>query len=297
MDSAAALVSFGPLRHGFVSCSPAPDAPSSNGEGGPLRLHHLELLPADGAAAGGEVVLLVHGVSGHAGAWVGVGRALATAGAGRPIAVDLRGHGQSQWSPAGDYATVTHVADLVAVVDALGAARVSLVGSSWGALVALAFAHAHPARVRRLALVDIEPSFSQAETDVAPRPHSFATMAEVEAFERGRNPNAPDDVLRAVAAASVRPGPAGLEPWFDPYFYARWPFRADDWWHAIDSVTAPTLVVQASASFVRAEVTADMAARLPNGRHATVVPSTHVVPVDAPGPLAALLVAFLGEQP
>lgn len=295
MDSDVTLVSSAPLRHGYVTRFAGPDVSPGPGGDGPLRLHHLEFLPEGGASSGGEVVLLVHGVSGHAGAWVGVGRALAVAGAGRPIAVDLRGHGQSQWSAAGDYATVTHAADLLAVVDALGAARVSLVGSSWGALVALAFAHAHPGRVRRLALVDIEPSFSQAETDVAPRPHAFATMAEVEAFERGRNPNAPVDVLRAVAAASVRPGPAGLEPWFDPYFYARWPFRADDWWHAIDSVIAPTLVVQASASFVRAEVTADMAARLPNGRHATVAPSTHVVPVDAPGPLAELLAAFLGE--
>lgn len=279
---------LGPLRHGYVVRPPAPGAAE-----GPLRLHHLEY---GTPAAGAEAVVLVHGVSGHAGAWVGVGLGLAAAGF-RPIAVDLRGHGQSQWSPAHDYATTTHAADLLAVLDALDVERASFVGSSWGALVSLAFAHAHPGRVRRLALVDIEPSFTQAETDVAPRPHAFASVDDVLAFERGRNPNAPDDVLASVVAASVRPGPGGLEPWFDPFFYERWPFRGDDWWAALAEVQAPTLVVHASATFVRGEITEQMAATLPNGRHAEVGPSTHVVPVDAPGPLTDLLVEFLREVP
>lgn len=280
--------SLGPLRHGYVVRPPSPASAD-----GPLRLHHLEYGPA---ATGAEPVVLVHGVSGHAGAWVGVGFGLASAGF-RPIAIDLRGHGQSQWSAAQDYATTTHAADIAVVLDALGIERASFVGSSWGALVSLAFAHANPDRVRRLALVDIEPSFSQAETDVMPRPHAFATAADVLEFERGRNPNAPDVVLAAVAAASVRPGPAGLEPWFDPFFYERWPFRSDDWWAALAEVQAPTLVVHASATFVRGEITERMAAALPNGRHAEVGPSTHVVPVDAPGPLTDLLVEFLREVP
>jgi pimeloyl-ACP methyl ester carboxylesterase len=294
MTTDAPLTSFGPLRHGFVVRPPAAGPAAA-----PLRLHHLEYgqIEYGGPASDSEVVVLVHGVSGHAGAWVGVGAGLAASGGFRPLAVDLRGHGQSQWSPDHEYSTLAHVDDLLAVLDALDLAQVSLVGSSWGALVALGFAHAHPSRVRRLVLVDIEPSFSQREDEVAPRPHAFATAAEVEAFERGRNPNAPDDVLRAVAAASVRPGPAGLEPWFDPYFFTRWPFRADDWWHAIDTVAHPTLVVHASASFVRGEVTREMAERLPQGRHAEVAPSTHVVPVDAPDALVALLSAFLGEVP
>ena len=63
---------------------------------------------------------------------------------------------------------------------------VDLVGSSWGALVALEWTVAKPGRVRHLSLVDIEPSFSRPETDVAPRPPAFADAAEVLAFERGR---------------------------------------------------------------------------------------------------------------
>ena len=64
----------------------------------------------------------------------------------------------------------------------------------------------------------------------------------------------------------------------------------------LGDVGAPTLVVHASESFVRRDVTERMAATLPRGRHASVGPSTHVVPVDAPGPLTDLLVDFLRDE-
>lgn len=271
-------------RHAYVVRHDATEA---------LRLHHLEL--PEGASPAAPAVLLVHGVTGHAGAWAGVAPLLAPQL--RPVAVDLRGHGASQWSPTGDYATTTHADDLLAHVDALGLERVHLVGSSWGALVCLAFARRHPERTDRLVLVDIEPSFSQGVTEVAPRPRSFATSDDVVAYERSRNPNAPDDVLRAVAGASVRPGPGGLEPWFDPLFFERWPFRTDDWWDALPAVAAPTLVVHAGQSFVRREITEQMAALLPDGRHVEIADSTHVVPVDAPHALVRVLHAFLAAHP
>jgi pimeloyl-ACP methyl ester carboxylesterase len=273
-SSPAPLTRSPAVAHGYVD--------------GPLRLHHLDF------GGDGEPLLLVHGVTGHAGAWMGVGPALTHVA--HPLAVDLRGHGGSQWSSTHEYATTDHAEDLATLVDALDVPTVSIAGSSWGALVALAFTAAHPDRVRTLALVDIEPSFDQGETELFPRPRSFADLAEVVAFERSRNPNAPDHLLRVVAEASVRPGADGrLEPWFDPFFYERWPFRQDDWWATLPRIDVPTLVVQAGQSFVRPEVTTRMAALLPHGRHATVEQSTHVIPVDAADALSALLRDFVTD--
>ncbi|MGE5185671.1 MAG: alpha/beta fold hydrolase [Acidobacteriota bacterium] len=70
------------------------------------------------------------------------------------ILYDLRGHGLSERPPRG-YSVATLVADLDALLASLDVhAPVALVGNSFGGLLALAFAAAHPARVARLALID-----------------------------------------------------------------------------------------------------------------------------------------------
>jgi pimeloyl-ACP methyl ester carboxylesterase len=70
------------------------------------------------------------------------------------ILYDLRGHGMSE-RPVTGYSVTSLVADLAALLDALAVTRpVTIVGNSFGGLLALAFAAAHPDRVERLALID-----------------------------------------------------------------------------------------------------------------------------------------------
>jgi pimeloyl-ACP methyl ester carboxylesterase len=70
------------------------------------------------------------------------------------ILYDLRGHGLSE-RPTTGYTVAGFVSDLAALLDALTITRpVTIVGNSFGGLVALAFAAAHPARVERLLLID-----------------------------------------------------------------------------------------------------------------------------------------------
>ncbi len=69
------------------------------------------------------------------------------------ILYDLRGHGMSE-RPATGYTVGGFVADLHALLAALAVERVTLVGNSFGGLVALAFAAAYPDRVEKLALID-----------------------------------------------------------------------------------------------------------------------------------------------
>jgi len=67
---------------------------------------------------------------------------------------DLRGHGRSERTPDG-YTVGDMVLDLLGVLDAAGITRpVHLVGNSFGGLLALAFAIAHPSRVAGICLVD-----------------------------------------------------------------------------------------------------------------------------------------------
>lgn len=99
----------------------------------------------------GSPVLVVHGVRNHGGRY----RRLAHDALPdrRVLAVDLRGHGDSGWDPPWDVAT--HVADLVETLTAEGVGGpVDVVAHSFGGLLTLALAGAHPDLVRRAVLLD-----------------------------------------------------------------------------------------------------------------------------------------------
>ena len=102
-----------------------------------------------GAPGDAPPVLAIHGITASHRAW----ELVAAAHAGPVIAPDLRGRGGSGTLP-GPYGMAAHAADCVAVLDALGIDRATVVGHSMGGFVAAVLAHRHPARVGRLVLVD-----------------------------------------------------------------------------------------------------------------------------------------------
>ncbi len=251
------------------------------------RIHGLDF------SGDGPTLVCLHGVTGNAWNWYSV--ALGVRACRRVVALDFRGYGESQWSPSGDYSTADHVADLACAVDALsGGSPVDLAGSSWGALVAIQYADEHPGNVGRLAVVDVEPSFEQGETDLFPRPRDHADHDEVCAAVERAYPNAPADMVEVVAATCYGPIEGGrLAPKHDPFFFERWPFRSDDHWDRLSRLQAPTLHVHASGSFVRADVMAEMDRLTGDSRLVEISDSTHVVPVDNPSALVDALVEFL----
>lgn len=97
----------------------------------------------------GVPVLALHGVTGHGARWKVLAEALPGV---RLIAVDLRGHGRSPWTPP--WGIEQHVTDLLALLDSLGMARIAVAGHSFGGAVAIHLARAVPERVERLVLLD-----------------------------------------------------------------------------------------------------------------------------------------------
>jgi len=95
------------------------------------------------AGAGDPPLLLIHGWGTHRGVFGPLMRA--TSGAHRVVAVDLRGHGESD-APMQDYSVEAHAHDLARVAAELGLHRPVLVGHSLGGLVALELASRLDAR-------------------------------------------------------------------------------------------------------------------------------------------------------
>ena len=112
-----------------------------------LTLNYLDWGNADA-----PTLLLVHGLRDHARSWDWTARALR--GDWHVVAVDLRGHGDSQWSPDGAYLNAYHCVDLADLIDQLGEDRISIVGHSFGGNVCVRYTAMFPERVNKLVAVE-----------------------------------------------------------------------------------------------------------------------------------------------
>src|SRR3546814_10169890 len=70
------------------------------------------------------------------------------------IAPDLRGHGDSQWSPDGNYSMAAHVYDLAQLIHQQKLAPVTIVAHSLGGNIALRYAGIYPDNVARIVAIE-----------------------------------------------------------------------------------------------------------------------------------------------
>jgi pimeloyl-ACP methyl ester carboxylesterase len=117
-----------------------------------VRIAYIDLAPASGA---GDPVLLIHGFgSNHAVNWLNTMWVKTLTGAGyRAVALDNRGHGQSEkpYEPAA-YTPIVMAEDARRLLDHLVIDRADIMGYSMGARIAAYLALNHPERVRSLLL-------------------------------------------------------------------------------------------------------------------------------------------------
>lgn len=133
--------------HPPLSSMPVDSFISANG----VRLHYRRWSPAEPRPRM-PPILLLHGLASAARIWDFVAPLLAAQGYA-VTALDQRGHGESD-KPQTGYDFATMLADVDAVMQALGIERPVLVGHSWGAMVALQYAATYPERVTALVAVD-----------------------------------------------------------------------------------------------------------------------------------------------
>src|SRR5262245_6793304 len=119
-----------------------------------LRLHYLEW-----GDAGKPPMILLHGIARHAHTFDHIAPDLARNY--RVLAIDMRGHGDSAWSPEGAYLVEDYVKDIEGLVAQLGLRRLTMLGNSTGGRVVQVFAGMHPDLVDRLIVEDVGPERPQ----------------------------------------------------------------------------------------------------------------------------------------
>jgi pimeloyl-ACP methyl ester carboxylesterase len=118
------------------------------------------------------VVLAIHGITSNGMIWRPVAREVASTTQLAVLAPDLRGRGDNA-ALSGPYGLASHVSDMLAVLDHVGAERAILVGHSMGAYVAARIAAEHPERTAGLVLVDGGTHVAQLTEEAAAAAHAF----------------------------------------------------------------------------------------------------------------------------
>ena len=263
-----------------------------------LRLHCVE-------RGEGEMTLLLHGWLDHAGSF----DLLAPLLPGRTVALDFRGHGDSQWAgPGGFYHFVEYIADLDGALEILSPQEpVRIVGHSMGAAAALIYAALRPGRVSHLTMMDAVP-LSISTEEIPARltsyledlRHTPRKRRRVESIEDGaerlmrNNPSLLEKAARLLAAGGISPDPEqenALAWKWDPLLRAHSPLPISEpvLQLVCAQATTPILVIRGETGMLPHEP--ELRARFPHLKMSVqTVPGTgHHVHLDAPEEVARLL--------
>ena len=241
----------GPTSHSFISQR--------------LRLHYTAWGDPQAPA-----ILLLHGGRDHCRSWDWVAQRLCDRW--RVIAPDLRGHGDSAWSPDGDYSMMAYLYDLAQLIHQLDLAPLPIIAHSLGGNIALRYSGLYPENVSKLVAIEgLGPSpkmiAQRAETPISTRwrgwieekrkaagraPRRYASVAEALGRMREENAYLTEDQARHLTEHGVSQNEDGSYSWkFDNYLRIWGPLdlAPDEVSTLWASITCPTLLCYGEKSW------------------------------------------------
>ena len=266
-----------------------------------MRFHYL-----DWGNPEAPDMLLLHGFAQTCHSWDFV--ALAFCDRYHVVALDQRGHGDSDWSESGDYSPETQQDDIAAVASEIGLRDFVLMGLSMGGRNSFTYAATHPDEVRALVVVDAGPqnmrTGSQKIRNFVQQEDELDSIEDFVQRVLQYNPLRNPVQVRGSILHNLKQLPSGKWTWkYDKRFrqpggrrFQQDPQTTERLWGYMESLACPTLVVRGAESDIIALDTADgMHKRIPNGRLATVDNAGHLVMGDNPSGFERAVTEFLGE--
>ena len=252
-------------------------------------------------------VLLLHGGGQTRHSWFRTADAVAAAG-WTSIALDARGHSDSDWSPDGDYSVDAMIDDLAAVANQLDE-RPVLVGASMGGMVSLVGQGERGDLARALVLVDIAPTIEPVGVKkimdfMSANPNGFADLDEVSEAVRAYNPRRKRAPSTEGLRKNVRQGADGRWRWhWDPAFLVkgdepRRDIDADRSRAAASRISVPTLLIRGEQSdIVSTDGAAELLALVPGSEYLDIPGTGHMVAGDDNDVFSRRVIEFLGRIP
>lgn len=223
----------------------------------------------------------------------------------RVFALDLRGHGASDWAPDGDYRLDAYLADLDAFLKYLELSRVWLLGSSLGAGIAMAYAAREPGRLRRILLDDQPPESPPAHMiepflqTLAALDRPFTGADEAMAARARVTGLRQTEQLRETVAANLRHDAHGAFRWrWDPEILRTFSRGCVDLWPDFKSLDAETLCLRGENSrLLRRATWQAMQAARPDLGYTEVPLAAHTVAVTAPTAFRRIALDWANASP
>jgi 3-oxoadipate enol-lactonase len=236
----------------------------------------------------GGALVFVHGVGSTAAIWDRQLSAFALEH--QCVAIELRGNGVPQPEPAPALVTrAGYAADVLAVCDALGIERFTIVGCSLGGVVAFELWSRAPERIAAMVIVGSFAAYPNAGAHAASLQEAvraagnMAAFAQERAAKLGLPPERLRETLDQMACKSV-----------DSYLAATIATWTGDYTTVLPTITVPVLVACGERDGIAPpQLSAEIAAAIPNARYAEVSDAGHVANADNPEAFNALLSEFL----
>ncbi len=278
-----------------------------------LKLHYV-----DWGNETAPPLILLHGGRDHCRSLDSVARALSADF--HVVALDLRGHGDSEWSPDGDYSMQVFVYDLAQLINQLGSAPVTLVGHSMGGNIAIRYAGLYPQKVAKLVAIEglgLSPAML-AEREKVPMAERFRKWIEDKRAAAARSPRRyptldaalqrmkeenkflTDDMARHLTEHGATTNEDGTWSWKFDYYINVWPPfdlpQAEI--HALwATIECPTLLVYGAESWASDPAKDGRATHFRNARVRLFEKAGHWVHNDQFDEFIIEARAFLGLSP
>nr|MDT0663698.1 alpha/beta hydrolase [Micromonospora sp. DSM 115978] len=250
---------------------------------------------------GAPQIVFLHGGGQNAHTWDTVMLALGVPA----LAIDLPGHGHSDWRPDRDYSPAANAEAVARAVEAHAPAAQAVVGMSLGGLTTIRLAAARPELARRAVVVDVTPAVTEFVSQMTPAqreatalisgPRTYPSFEAMVAGAVAAAPHRSESSLRRGVLHNARPLPDGQWAWrYDQLDGVVGRDGPTSLWADVTAVTAPTMLVRGGRSaMVRDADVAEFARRKPGLRVVVAPEAGHSVQSDAPLLLADAVRSFV----
>lgn len=252
--------------------------------------------------------LLIHGLDNNARIWDNI--AIKLSENLRVYAIDIRGHGDSDWASSNSYTLNTFLNDIETIRAYLSLSNFIMIGHSLGGRIATYYTAKYLEHVKKLIIIDMAPEIGnniieKLNSDSRSQPENFQSIQECYSYMQTIYPLSQQSFLYDFCQHSFSQQNGHYTNKTDPAFKYKMlqssglgghinPLQDGNIWDTLVKINIPTLIIRGGFSAVlSSQVANKMASALPNANIRIIERAGHAVMLDNPQQTANAIINFV----